>query len=46
MDKKNYNQNHPDNGIRNITFDVDNINYTPVIQSSLDVQWTATDFTE
>ena len=44
MDKKNHNQ--PDNGIRNITFDVDTISFSPEIQSPIDVQWTATDFTE
>ena len=46
MDNNNYNQTKSDNAIRNITFDVDTINFTPEIQSPIDVQWTATDFTE
>jgi len=46
MDNNNYNQTKSDNAIRNITFDVDTISFSPEIQSPIDVQWTATDFTE
>jgi hypothetical protein len=46
MDKKNYNEKQPESVVRNITFDVDNINFTQEIQHPIDVQWTVTDFTE